>query len=279
MAYLTKLPSNFRFIFTFRPDSLHGDIIPTIERACKKSCLFLKPHQVRAQEPGQSADQVLVYKTVMTECGLMGPLEIAPTLNHLYAAYKSLFESAAKAQSASVDSLLRVLLVTCEPPPISLLQGLRLDQYLTHLPGWPILFYESDNRVYFLHKSLVDWLRSDWLHASHGLNLQEGHAMLGKYLLEKEILKTTDVLWQLNSEATGLDELREEYVASDYAAKYAVHHLCHLDSPETLESALKHWPYLKQVFKTNNGAKLLKAIAKGIPDCNCDPDSDSNSRT
>ena len=215
VAHLAKLPSNFRFIFTFRPDSLHGDIIPTIERACKQSCLFLKPHQVRAQEPGQSADQILVYKTVMSECGLMGPLEIAPTLNHLYAAYKSLFEIAAKAQSASVDSLLRVLLVTCEPPPISLLQGLRLDQYLTHLPGWPTLFYESDNRIYFLHKSLVDWLRSGWLHARHGLDLQEGHAMLGKYLLEKEILKTTDAPWLLKSEDARSGEMREEYVASD----------------------------------------------------------------
>ena len=168
----------------------------------------------------------------------------------------------------NIDNLLRVLLVACEPPPISLLQGLRLDQYLEHLPGWRTLFYESDNRVYFLHKSLVDWLRSDWLHARHGYDLQEGHAMLGNFLLEKEVLKTTDVLWLLKSEATGLDEMREEYVASDYATKYAVHHLCHMDStdsPELLESALKHWPYLKQVFKTNHGVKLLKAIVKGNP--------------
>ena len=89
--------------------------------------------------------------------------------------------------------------------------------------------------------------------------------MQGKFLLIKEVLKTTDVLWLLKSEAAGLEEMREEYAASDYAAKYAVHHLCHMDSPEMLESALKHWPYLKQVFKTNHGVKLLKAIVKGTP--------------
>ena len=275
MAYLTKLPSNFRFIFTCRPDSVCGEIIPIIERACKKACLFLKPHQVRVQEPGQLADQVLVYKTVTTECKLAEPFETAPTLKHLYDTYKRVFERQYSKLTTeqnlvreNIDNLLRVLLVACEPPPISLLQGLRLDQYLEHLPGWRTLFYESDNRVYFLHKSLVDWLRSDWLHARHGLDLQGGHAMLGNFLLEKEVLKTTDVLWLLKSEAAGLDEMREEYVASDYATKYAVHHLCHMDStdsPELLESALKHWPYLKQVFKTNHGVKLLKAIAKGNP--------------
>jgi len=254
VAYLVKLPPNFRFIFTFRPDSLYGAIIRTIERACGNSCLFLKPHQVKAQEPGQSADQVLVYKTVMTECALMGPLETAPTLYHLYAAYKSVFENAKHA--ASVDSLLEVLLVTCEPPPISLLQGLGLEQHLKLLPGWPILFYESDNRVFFLHKSLVDWLRSDWLPDRDGLDLTAGHATLGKFLLEMEVCKTTDV--QLKE-----TENAGSYVASEYALKYAVHHLCHMGSTEMLECALKHWPFLKQVFMSNNGAKLINAIAKG----------------
>ena len=221
----------------------------------------IEPHQVRTQEPGQSADQVLVYKTVMAECGLTGPFETAATLNHLHEAYKRVFD--AKGHDASIDKLLQVLLVTCEPPPISLLQGLGLEKHLKDLPGWPTLFYESDNRVYFLHKSLVDWLRFEWLHTRDGLDLQVGHTTLGTYLLKNEVQLTTDVRMMPESEDAESSEMRKSYVASDYALKYAVHHLCHMSSPEMLETALKHWPYLKQVFMTNNGAKLRKAISKG----------------
>ena len=130
MPYLTKkLPSNFRFIFTCCQDCLSGNIIPIIERACESSCLFLKPHQVTVQqEPGQRADQLLVYNTVMAECKLTGPLETAPTLNNLYEAYKRVF--LAKENTASAGNLLQVLLVTCEPPPMSLLQGLGLEKHL-----------------------------------------------------------------------------------------------------------------------------------------------------
>ena len=136
VAHLAKLPSNFRFIFTCRPDSLYGNIQPIVERACKRSCLFLKPHQVRQQERGQG-DQVLVYKTVMTECGLLGlGTETVPTLDHLYAAYKSVFDRAShqhmpQGQATKVEELIRVLLVSCEPPPVSLLQGLNVTFVLT----------------------------------------------------------------------------------------------------------------------------------------------------
>ena len=294
MAYLTKeLPSNFRFIFTCRPDCVSGNIIPIIERwSHPQGCRFLKPHQVMAQELGLGEDKMFVYKTVMTECELSGPLETAPTLLHLYEAYKRVFAEHAKGHAVSVDNLLQVLLVTCEPPPISLLQGLGLEQHLKHLPGWPTLFYESENRVYFLHKSLVDWLSSDWLHARDGLDLTVGHATLGTYLLKKEVLETTDVQLLQTSKKAGSSEMHKAYVASEYALKYAVHHLCHMGSPEMLESALKHWPYLKQVFMTNNGATLLKAIAQGVvprivaprgviapePDPYPFPDGDPNNR-
>ena len=136
VAHLAKLPSNFRFIFTCRPDSFYGNIKPTVERAFQESCLFLEPHQVRQQELGQGADQVLVYKTVMTECNLGPETETVPTLDHLYAAYKSVFDRASdkdkpQEQATKVEELIRVLLVTCEPPPVSLLQGLNVIFVLT----------------------------------------------------------------------------------------------------------------------------------------------------
>ena len=147
----------------------------------------------------------------------------------------------------------------------TLLQGLGLEQYLEHLPGWPTLFYVSDNRVYFMHKSLVDWLRSEWsMTRQNGLNETAGHSTLGKFLLEKEVLEATDLLL-IQSCAANSSEVNI-YAASDYAAKYAVHHLCHMGSTENLEQALKHWPYLKQVFKANNGVKLVKAVTEGTSD-------------
>ena len=149
-------------------------------------------------------------------------------------------------------------MATCEPSPISLQQGLGLEEHLKHLPGWGILFYESDNRVYFLHKSLVDWLR-----VRDGLNLMAGHATLAEYLLKKEVLATADVQLLQKAGNAGSSDTRDSYVASEYALKYAVHHLCHMGSPEMLECALKHWPFLRQVFMSTNGAKLLKAITKG----------------
>ena len=132
VAHLAKLPANFRFIFTCRPDSLYGNIQTTVERACEQSCLFLEPHQVRQHEIGQG---VLIYKTVMTECKLGSGTETVPTLDDLYAAYKSVFDRASqdmpREQATKVEELIRVLLVTCEPPPVSLLQGLNVTFVLT----------------------------------------------------------------------------------------------------------------------------------------------------
>ena len=145
----------------------------------------------------------------------------------------------------------------------TLLQGLGLEQYLEHLPGWPTLFYVSDNRVYFMHKSLVDWLRSEWSTThQNGLNETAGHSTLGKFLLEMEVLETTDVLL-IQSHAAGSIEVNI-YAASDYALKYAIDHICKMGSPESLERALQHWPYLQQVFVTKYGSKLIKAIANTI---------------
>ena len=142
----------------------------------------------------------------------------------------------------------------------TLLEGLGLEQYLEHLPGWPTLFYVSDNRVYFVHKSLVDWLRSEWSTTyQNGLNETAGHSTLGKFLLEKEIFEATDLLL-IQSRAVRSSEVNI-YAASDYALKYGVDHICNMGSPKSLERALQHWPFLKQVFVAKYGSKLIKAIA------------------
>jgi hypothetical protein len=77
LGCLAKLPGA-RFVFTARPDTARGSLLAALERAVG-AVQVVEPSQVRRGE-GQGRDQaVLVYDTVVRECGLALPPSAAPT--------------------------------------------------------------------------------------------------------------------------------------------------------------------------------------------------------
>jgi hypothetical protein len=187
-----RLPLNVRFIFTARPETARGELKAVFGRAFG-AVTYVEPHALRK---GGTAGEVLVYDTVVRECGL----NLAPTadrgLDSLYGAYAEAF---VRAQPVGpILKLIEVLLAAMEPLPLSLLQAMGLERELESLPGWGTLFYTAEHRVFVLHKSLSDWLRLvrrnsrgsiSWGSGSDGSGLAgAGHATLGAHLLENHVL-------------------------------------------------------------------------------------------
>jgi hypothetical protein len=88
------------------------------------------------------------------ECNLQqAPVDIA-SLDDLYSVYNNVFDSC-EATLGAIE-LLQVLMAAFEPLTMSLLQQMGLSKHLDSLPGWGVLFFISEHRVYTLHQSLID---------------------------------------------------------------------------------------------------------------------------
>lgn len=246
-AFFAKLPPNFRFFFTARPETARGELKAILARAFGASAHYVGPHEVLV---GQEAEEgkVMVHDIVVAECGLHGELPspaAAPGLHNLYDAYLALFERGSPIGGHRVE-LLEVLLAAREPLTLALLQAMGLEPHLTALPGWGTLFYAAEHRVYFLHKSLSDWLRMArrkpdgsyaWGVGGAGEGMESaGNYRLGIHLASADILgwKSSERCAMKYADRLGAHLARAEFLAqnngqrsaSDYAAKYAVLHLC-----------------------------------------------------
>ena len=289
IAHLSKLPPNFRLIVTTRPDAVLGDVMSTLSRTFGGSLCRVSPHELRldskmaqsqlgrgegdggggaeaasvvaaaeeegAESAGATVEHNLVYDTVAAECGLGGaaPRPAAPGLADVYAAYAAVF-AAAPPPAADAATLLATLVAAQEPLPLALLEQMGLGRHLGSLPGWGVLFYDSEHRVYTLHKSLIDWLHLEQDRPEgqgHGLGAWRasagaGHAALARHLCEHEVAPARDSEAASGVEAGGVE-------ASDYALKYAAAHLCaavslgDVAAAGMLDAALGNWPFLRQV--------------------------------
>lgn len=200
-----------------------------------------------------AAPQVLVYDTVVSECGLApGTLPPVPdtgaTLDNLRAAYRAAFE--AHRPQGKVALLLQLLLAAQEPLSTSLLQQLGIGgAELRSLPGWGCLFIEAEHHVHMLHKSLSDWLLLPAAANPFRPDVSAGHKALGTQLL-KDALRASG---GTNGVAVTLP---------DYCLKYTVLHLCQA-GPECaplLDQALACWEFLDAAIKAGRGGKLLTAL-------------------
>jgi WD40 repeat protein len=267
LAFLaTGLPKNVRFILATRPEAALGDIRILLDRAFKSEggVLYVEPHALRHQEGASLAvERNFVHDTLVRECNLQQTRAVnVPTLADLHSVYETMFDSCESTTGAI--ALLQVLMAASEPLPMSLLQQMGLSEHLDTIPGWGVLFFVSEHRLYTLHKSLIDWLHANVLQASQrskisgwsSAELAVGHSLLAAHLLEHEILPASE-----GSESTKAVE------ASEYASRYAMVHLCSTKGElgsRLRDAALGWWPYLRQVFERGHGPVLLKALG-GTP--------------
>ena len=137
------------------------------------------------------------------------------------------------------------------------LSSLGMDSLLEDLPGWGSLFYLGSGHVVLpIHKSINDWLRDGSLSGQWAVDEAIGHSILGINLL-KEVTKAAD---------KGKDGA-PAVEASKYALKYTVLHITKALSGRRLDLNLLNivlgsWPYLRQVFQSGHGGKLVEALAE-----------------
>ncbi len=139
-------------------------------------------------------------------------------LADLYGLYSRLFRHAfvqySSVQAEQVRRLLAVLLAAQEPLTQAVVQQLGLGCVLTLLPGWGVLYFVDEHRVYSLHKSLSDYLLGDdaggaaarWAACCSswgGVDVRQGHLALACLLAQPPAL----------------------CAPSPYALKYLLHHL------------------------------------------------------
>jgi len=246
-----RLPKNFKFILTTRPDAMSHGIRDTLTRTFgangvkfieDPSCLRVSSSSASSAEKGK----VMVFDYIYKKCdlGKLGVIKPAcPSLGHTYAAYKAIFD--ARKPSPEARRLLGVLVAAREPLSVSLLESMSLAHLLSELPGSSTLIYVQEHKVFFVHKSFIDWLRDDTRSGDHAVNELQGHASLALCLL-KDVVSAADAKEEDGSAAV---------VASEYSLKYALHHLClavaggRLDL-SLLNVVLGNWPFLRQVFRS-----------------------------
>jgi hypothetical protein len=137
------------------------------------------------------------------------------------------------------------------------LATLGMDSILEDLPGWSCLFYLGSGHVLLpIHKSINDWLRDESLSGQWAVDEAGGHSILGINLL-KEVTKAAD---------KGKDGA-PAVEASKYALKYTVLHITKALSGGRLDLGLLNitlgnWPYLRQVFQSGHGGKLVEALGE-----------------
>ena len=160
ISLLVKLPRNFVFICTTRPDAVLGDIEAILNRTFPGDggggVLFLEPgalRQATAHNSTGAQEGNLVLATVVQECDLslsdfLPDGDTVASLEDLYAAYEAIFRDSP--HNEGVVDVLEVLLAAQEPLSLAVLERMGLKQHLEELSGWGCLFFTSDHRVYFL---------------------------------------------------------------------------------------------------------------------------------
>jgi len=134
---------------------------------------------------------------------------------------------------------------------------------LSDLPGWGCLFYLGSGHVVLtIHKSLNDWLRDDKLSGQWAVDEAIGHSILGINLI-KEVTKAADKGKDMGKSKEGAPAVE----ASKYALKYAVLHITKAMSCGRLDLGLLNivlgsWPFLRQVFQSGHGGKLVESLAE-----------------
>jgi hypothetical protein len=254
-----RLPSNFKFILTTRPDAMLGGIRGTLTRVFGADGVkFIEnPSSLRASTAASSeAGKVMVFDYIYKECNLKElncPYPTCATLQDTYAAYKAIFD--AHKPSEEEMRLLNILVAAQEPLSVSLLESMSLVHLLSSLPGSPTLIYVQEHKTIFVHKSFIDWLRNKKLSGNYAVDEVQGHALLAMRLL-KDVMPAADA-----------KDGSPAVMASEYSLKYALHHFClaiaggKLDL-SLLNSVLGKWEFLRQVFKSGNGDKILPALGQ-----------------
>eukprot|EP00959_Pyramimonas_sp_CCMP1952_P376295 7882002-Pyramimonas_sp.AAC.1 len=125
-----------------------------------------------------------------------------------------------------------------------------LGALLEQLPGWGVLFFAREHRVYMVHKSLSDWLWAKQLRSSPAdmlkLDVSSGHLRLAVHLAKARASP------------------------SQYTLKYLGLHLSlsveHSSCKELLDSILQDWDFLVQVMKAKCGIHWNRALGGILTD-------------
>ena len=255
LKHLVHLPESVRFVFTTRPDAVCDKVQDILARAFEDNIQTFRPEQLRTEADSEAREGgVMVYHTIAKECAsdaiVLEPRS-CPTLEDVYSAYDQVFAASFRVSDhTKVSALLEVLLAAQEPLPQSLLQQMGMSGTLQQLPGWGVLFFTREHRVYMLHKSLSDWLLSRQLRNQPEsllqLDISAGHLRLAEHLAKSRASP------------------------SPYALKYLGLHLSeslvggHDGSKEILDSTLQDWDFLLAVMKAQCGVYWNRALG-GIP--------------
>lgn len=216
---------------------------------------------------GVRAERVMLVTTLRDEVfpslGLRAPShpaheaeDQAATLDTLYTCYSDIWDarttSYSPQQAGQVRELLSVLLAAQEPLAMALLQRMGLAECVSLLPGYGVLFFESEHHLYMLHKSLADWLdqKQNSLNA-HAVNVETGHTILARHL---------------SLAAKGIGSM-----PGAYALKHLVRHLLLSDvhdeqdlqwTTATLDAVLGNFGFLEAVMRAGHGLLLVLDLTR-----------------
>ncbi|KXZ56037.1 hypothetical protein GPECTOR_2g1589 [Gonium pectorale] len=192
---------------------------------------------------GGGESNLVYYSVVML---LDPPLEKEAVPTTLGGCYNAVFEATwpklTPQQRGEAIKVLQVLMAAREPLQLSLLAGLGLEHVLELLPGWGILLYEREYKVYTLHKSLHDWLADPAAAGEFHADPRIGHATLGRYLFNAA------------------------HPLPEYGAKYLVTHLLAAGKlRELLDQAVTDLDHLEAACRVGYVFRLHAELAAAEP--------------
>ena len=132
-------------------------------------------------------------------------------------AYDKIFGNISKMEQHR--SVLEVIAASYEPQSISDLKEMEVLELVRSLPGYGELFVEREDKLYLLHRSIVEWL----LDPKHGaIDVRSGHELLAAHIVEKTLR-----LWLLPSSSlhTHNTDITRDPSSGSYSLKYALDHL------------------------------------------------------
>ena len=243
---LSKLGDRVRFIITTRPDAICGQVQSVLESTFEGGILFVEPTELR-QDVGATRGGVLVYNTVVKECGLpMSDQHQQASKADLYGAYSRVFKRdlghLQPEVAASVVKLIEVILAAQEPISQSTLYEMGFGGVLEKLPGWGSLFFVYEHYVYIIHKSLADWLHNthDTMIGELPFSIPQGHLALARHL---------------NKSLTA---------PSEYAKKYLVFHFvtapCSKERGALLDGVLMDLMFMIEVAKAGHLGRVVTSL-------------------
>jgi len=141
-----------------------------------------------------------------------------------------------------VMKLLEVLVAAREPLSPSQLHMLNLESALTMLPGGGILFYEREYRIYYLHKSLFDFMTDKDAAGEFYVDATLGHCTLGPALFDMVMPRRTG---------------GREMLGDDYALRYTAVHLALAGNMALLEMFLLEFDIWVAIFARGFGFNVM----------------------